>query len=132
MEAIFRRKILEEIASNHAMHPIQVSRWKMQLLEGASHLPGKGLPAIGLVCMDLQEFYGRLMEHRATINLLHEAVDVGVKHFDPAKLYGIGGANETLLGEAFSDRCDRAFIASKFGPTRDFQTGEFTGLALPR
>jgi aryl-alcohol dehydrogenase-like predicted oxidoreductase len=59
---------------------------------------------------------------------LHEAIDLGVEHFDTAELYGIGGANETLLGEAFADRRDRVFIATKFGPTRDSQTGEFTGL----
>ena len=36
------------------------------------------------------------MEQRAAINLLQEAVDLGVEHFDTAELYGIGGANETL------------------------------------
>ena len=86
------------------------------------------LPTIGLGCMGLSEFYGPPMEQRAAINLLHEAIDLGVEHFDTAELYGIGGANETLLGEAFADRRDRVFIATKFGPTRDFQTGEFTGL----
>jgi len=78
--------------------------------------------------MGLSEFYGPPMEHRAAINLLHEAIDLGFEHFDTAELYGIGGANETLLGEAFAGRRDRVFIATKFGPTRDFQTGEFTGL----
>jgi aryl-alcohol dehydrogenase-like predicted oxidoreductase len=68
------------------------------------------------------------MEKRSAIHLLHEAIDLGVEHFDTAELYGIGGANETLLGEAFADRRDRVFIATKFGPTRDSQTGEFTGL----
>ena len=87
-----------------------------------------GLPTIGLGCMGLSEFYGPPMEQRAAINLLHEAIDLGVEHFDTAELYGIGGANETLLGEAFADRRDKVFIATKFGPMRDFQTGEFTGL----
>jgi aryl-alcohol dehydrogenase-like predicted oxidoreductase len=68
------------------------------------------------------------MEKSSAIHLLHEAIDLGVEHFDTAELYGIGGANETLLGEAFADRRDRVFIATKFGPTRDSQTGEFTGL----
>jgi len=86
------------------------------------------LPTIGLGCMGLSEFYGPPMEKRSAIHLLHEAIDLGVEHFDTAELYGIGGANETLLGEAFADRRDRVFIATKFGPTRDFQTGEFTGL----
>jgi aryl-alcohol dehydrogenase-like predicted oxidoreductase len=68
------------------------------------------------------------MEKRSAFHLLHEAIELGVEHFDTAELYGIGGANETLLGEAFADRRDRVFIATKFGPTRDLQTGEFTGL----
>jgi aryl-alcohol dehydrogenase-like predicted oxidoreductase len=68
------------------------------------------------------------MEQSAAIKLLHEAIELGVEHFDTAEMYGIGCANETLLGEAFADRRDRVFIATKFGPTRDFVTGEFTGL----
>jgi aryl-alcohol dehydrogenase-like predicted oxidoreductase len=86
------------------------------------------LAAIGLGCMGLSEFYGPPMEERSAIHLLHEAIELGVEHFDTAELYGIGGANETLLGEAFADRRDKVFIATKFGPTRDLQTGEFTGL----
>ncbi len=78
--------------------------------------------------MGLSEFYGPPMEPRAAINLLHEVVGLGVEHFDIAELYGIGGANETLLGEAFADRRDKVFIATKFGPMRNVQTGEFTGL----
>ena len=86
------------------------------------------LPTIGLGCMGLSEFYGQPMELSAAIKLLHEAIELGIEHFDTAEMYGIGGANETLLGEAFADRRDRVFIATKFGPSRDFETGEFTGL----
>ena len=86
------------------------------------------LPIIGLGCMGLSEFYGPPMERNAAITLLHEAIELGVEHFDTAEMYGIGGANETLLGDAFADRRDRVFIATKFGPTRDFNTGAFTGL----
>jgi len=85
-------------------------------------------PTIGLGCMGLSEFYGPPMEQSAAIRLLHGAIELGVVHFDTAEMYGIGGANETLLGEAFADRRDRVFIATKFGPTRNFETGEFTGL----
>ena len=88
----------------------------------------RALPAIGLGCMGLSEFYGPPMEHGAAIKLLHGAVELGVEHFDTAEMYGIGGANESLLGEAFADRRDRVFIATKFGPTRNFDTGQFTGL----
>ncbi len=86
------------------------------------------LPAIGLGCMGLSEFYGPPTEQGAAIKLLHEAIELGVEHFDTAEMYGIGSANETLLGEALHDRRDKVFIATKFGPTRDPVTGEFTGL----
>lgn len=52
------------------------------------------LPAIGLGCMGLSEFYGQPMEKSAAIKLLHEAIELGVEHFDTAEVYGIGGANE--------------------------------------
>jgi putative transposase len=42
MEAINGRETLQEIAADHAVHPIQVSQWKKQLLEGASELFTKG------------------------------------------------------------------------------------------
>jgi transposase-like protein len=41
MEAISGRKTLQEIAADHAIHPIQVSQWKNQLLEGAGDLFSK-------------------------------------------------------------------------------------------
>ena len=85
------------------------------------------LPAIGLGCMGLSEFYGPPTEQRAAIQLLHEAIELGVRHFDTAEMYGIG-ANESLLGEAFRDRRGEVFIATKFGPTRDADTGAFTGI----
>jgi aryl-alcohol dehydrogenase-like predicted oxidoreductase len=89
---------------------------------------GRTLPAIGLGCMGLSEFYGPPTEKSAAIRLLHEAIELGVEHFDTAEMYGIGSANESLLGEAFRDRRDRVFIATKFGPMRDPETGDFTGI----
>ena len=87
-----------------------------------------GLPTIGLGCMGLSEFYGPPMERSAAIKLLHEAVDLSINTSIRQGSYGIGGANETLIGEAFAHRRDRVFIATKFGPTRNFETGNFTGL----
>ncbi|MCS5693149.1 aldo/keto reductase [Cyanobium sp. FGCU-6] len=77
--------------------------------------------------MGLSEFYGPALETKAAIRLLHEALDLGVVHFDTAEIYGLGAANETLLGQAFADRRERVFLASKFGVMRNFDTGEFTG-----
>ena len=88
----------------------------------------KTLPAIGLGCMGLSEFYGPPTEQAAAIRLLHQAIELGVEHFDTAEMYGIGSTNESLLGEAFSDRRDKVFIATKFGPLRDPETGAFTGI----
>ena len=42
MEAISGRKTLQEIAADHAIHTIQVSQWKKQLLEGSSELFTRG------------------------------------------------------------------------------------------
>jgi transposase-like protein len=42
MEAISGRKTLQQIAADHAVHPIQVSQWKKQLLKGASELFSSG------------------------------------------------------------------------------------------
>ena len=85
------------------------------------------LPVIGLGCMGLSEFYGPPTEQAEAIKLLHEAIELGVRHFDTAEVYGIG-ANESLLGEAFADRRDRVFIATKFGPLRDQETGMPVGI----
>jgi putative transposase len=45
MEAISGRKTIQEIAADHSIHPIQVSQWKRQLLDGASELFIRGKKA---------------------------------------------------------------------------------------
>ena len=42
MEAISGRKTIQEIAADHAIHPIRESQWKRQLLDGASELFTRG------------------------------------------------------------------------------------------
>ena len=85
---------------------------------------GRKVNAVGLGCMGMSFAYGPAMETADAVKLLHEALDLGVDHFDTAEMYGLGH-NETLLGEAFHDRRDRAFIASKFGPMFDPATRSF-------
>lgn len=85
------------------------------------------LTQVGLGCMGLSEFYGPPTEESAAIKLLHEAIDLGVNHFDTAEAYGVG-RNETLLGKAFNDRRDKVRIATKFGFLRDPETGAPLGL----
>jgi transposase-like protein len=42
MKEISGRKTIQEIAADHAIHPIQVSRWKRLLLDVASELFTRG------------------------------------------------------------------------------------------
>ena len=56
------------------------------------------LTQVGLGCMGLSEYYGPPTEESAAIKLLHEAIDLGVNHFDTAELYGVGH-NESLSGQ---------------------------------
>ena len=88
---------------------------------------GISVSAIGLGCMGLSEFYGEPTHASEAINLLHQAVDWGVTHFDTAELYG-QGRNEQLLGKAFAGRWDQIVLATKFGPQRDPATGAFVGV----
>jgi aryl-alcohol dehydrogenase-like predicted oxidoreductase len=76
---------------------------------------GRQVNAIGLGCMGMSIAYNTPLEPADAVKLLHAALDRGVDHFDTAELYGMGH-NEGLLGEAFHDRRDKAFIATKFGP----------------
>ena len=83
----------------------------------------KPLNAIGLGCMGMAAFYGKPLEEADAVSLLHAAVDLGVDHFDTAEMYGMG-VNEQQLGAAFNDRRDKVFIATKFGPKYNLETGE--------
>ena len=88
---------------------------------------GISVSAIGLGCMGLSEFYGPPAQESDAIKLLHRAVDLGVKHFDTAEIYG-QGRNEQLLGKAFAGRWEQVVLATKFGPQRDPATGAFVGV----
>ena len=82
---------------------------------------------IGMGCMGLSEFYGEPMPESEAVNLLHQALDLGVNHFDTAELYG-QGRNEELLGKAFAGRFAEIVVATKFGPQRNPDTGDFIGI----
>ena len=83
---------------------------------------------LGLGCMGLSEFYGPPTEERVAIALLHEAMALGVDHFDTAESYGVGSANEILVGKALTGRRESVVLATKFGPMRDPVTGVRGGL----
>jgi len=79
-------------------------------------IAGKPLPAIGLGCMNLSHAYGTPPVESDAIKLLHRALDLGIRHFDTAALYGFG-ENEILLGKAFKHHRHRIHLASKCGMT---------------
>ena len=73
--------------------------------------------AIGLGCMSMS--FGK--DKKEMINLIHEAIDLGINFFDTAEFYG-PFKNEELLGEALKDYKDKIVIATKFGLEPDKQT----------
>jgi aryl-alcohol dehydrogenase-like predicted oxidoreductase len=70
--------------------------------------------AIGLGCMGMSFGYGPAKDKSDMINLIRDAVDLGVTFFDTAEAYG-PFANEELVGEALAPFKGRMVIATKFG-----------------
>ena len=68
---------------------------------------------IGLGCMALTGLYGKVHKSQA-ISTIHAALDLGIKHFDTAELYG-PYKNEELLAEALGTTSNTITVATKFG-----------------
>ncbi len=79
--------------------------------------PGPLLPALGLGCMGMSDFYGPRDEAQSLATLNH-ALDHGVNHLDTADMYGYG-ENEELIGQLLQTRRREVFLATKFGFVRD-------------
>ncbi len=88
----------------------------MRSLMKKRRIAGVEVASIGLGCMNLSHAYGTPPTHVDGVRLLHQAVDLGITHFDSAALYGFG-RNEELLGEALKPYRQRIHLASKCGMT---------------
>lgn len=78
-------------------------------------LGGLSVPVIGLGCMGLSGVYGP-SEDATSEDLIRQAIDLEVTHFDSSDMYG-WGHNEELLGRALKGRRDQVVLATKFGQT---------------
>lgn len=80
-------------------------------------LGGLRVPALGLGCMGMSEFYGP-RDEAESIATLHRALELGVTLLDTADMYG-PFTNEELVGRAIRDRRDAVVLATKCGIVRD-------------
>ena len=70
-------------------------------------------------------------EQRAAIQLLHEAIELGVEHFDTAEMYAAGGAEEVVgHGPGGVHAADAAVDGGGLGNLRDGIAGPSLGPVL--
>ena len=77
---------------------------------------GLRVPAIGLGCMGMSDFYGSFSEVQ-NLSVLDRAVEIGCTFWDTSDMYG-PFANEILLSKALKGRRDQITLATKFGISR--------------
>jgi aryl-alcohol dehydrogenase-like predicted oxidoreductase len=83
------------------------------------------VPAMGLGCMGMSEFYGTGDQAEAE-RTIQRALDLGVTFLDTADMYG-PFTNERLVGRAIAGRRDEVVLATKFGNERS-EDGSFRGI----
>src|SRR5215203_3199851 len=88
-------------------------------------LGGLTVPAQGLGCMGMSEFYGTGDQEEAE-RTIHRALDLGVTFLDTADMYG-PFTNERLVGRAIAGRREEVVLATKFGNERG-EDGGFLGI----
>jgi aryl-alcohol dehydrogenase-like predicted oxidoreductase len=86
---------------------------------------GLRVPAIGLGCMGMSDFYGSSSEAQ-NLSVLDRAVDIGCTFWDTADMYG-PFTNEILLSESLKGRRDKITLATKFGVSRG-EDGSWQGI----
>jgi aryl-alcohol dehydrogenase-like predicted oxidoreductase len=80
------------------------------------HLGDLTVPAMGLGCMGMSEFYG-VTNDDESIDVIHRALELGCTFLDTADMYG-PFTNERLIGRAIAGRRDDVTLATKFGNER--------------
>ncbi len=86
---------------------------------------GPTVPAVGLGCMGMSEFYGP-SDVRDCLKVLDRAAEIGCTFWDTADMYG-PFANEELVGKALAGRREAITLATKFGIRRS-ESGEWLGI----
>ena len=86
---------------------------------------GTQVSAVGLGCMGMSEFYGA-SDEAESLATLHRALELGVRFWDTADMYG-SGANERLLSTVLKERRDEVVLCTKFGIRRG-PGGSFDGV----
>jgi aryl-alcohol dehydrogenase-like predicted oxidoreductase len=86
---------------------------------------GLRVPAIGLGCMGMSDFYGSSSESQ-NLRVLDRAAEMGCTFWDTSDMYG-PFANEILLAKALKGRRDQITLATKFGVARG-EDGSWQGI----
>ncbi len=80
---------------------------------------GLKVPALGLGCMGLSDFYSSSSATEAQgIELIHRALALGVTFLDTADVYG-PHINEVTVGKALRGKRESVVLATKFGIVRE-------------
>jgi aryl-alcohol dehydrogenase-like predicted oxidoreductase len=86
---------------------------------------GLRVPAIGLGCMGMSDFYGSSSESQ-NLRVLDRAAESGCTFWDTSDMYG-PFTNEILLAKALKGRRDQITLATKFGVARG-EDGSWQGI----
>ncbi len=86
---------------------------------------GLKVPAVGLGCMGMSEFYGD-SDTQSNLKVLDAAVELGCTFWDTADMYG-PFINEELVAKALVGRREKITLATKFGVQRG-DDGEWLGV----
>ena len=86
---------------------------------------GLRVPAIGLGCMGMSDFYGSSSEAQ-NLSVLDRAAAIGCTFWDTSDMYG-PFKNEILLSKALKGRRDKITLATKFGIARG-EDGSWQGI----